>query len=188
MAPASSGRGKGLGGLRQEGGEAFQLVVDYVKQETLDPVKGLGRFILFGVAGSVALSIGLAVLAVGLLRLLQGRPPAPSTATSRGSRTSSAPWWWWPWPCWRCGPSAGARPPAPTPRSRHDAPEEKITRDQIEAKFRELTGDVGDEVEGAKSQALTVGLAVAVVVVAVVFLIGRRNGRRRSTVVEVRRI
>ncbi len=67
-------------------------------------------------------------------------------------------------------------------------PQEKITRDQIEAKFRELTGDVGDEVEGAKSQAVTVGLAVAVVVVAVVFLIGRRNGRRRSTVVEVRRI
>ncbi len=40
---------------------------------------------------------------------------------------------------------------------------ETITRDQIEAKFRELTGGVTDEVEGAKSQALTVGLAVAVV-------------------------
>ncbi len=72
MAAASSGSGRGLGGLRQEGGEAFRLVLDYVKQETLDPVKGLGRFILFGVAGSVALSLGLAVLAVGLLRLLQG--------------------------------------------------------------------------------------------------------------------
>ena len=66
--------------------------------------------------------------------------------------------------------------------------EEKITRDQVEAKFRELTGGVTDEVEGAKSQALTVGLAVAVVVIAVVFLIGRRNGRRKSAIVEVRRI
>jgi len=65
---------------------------------------------------------------------------------------------------------------------------ERITRDQIEAKFRELTGGVTDEVEGVKSQALTVGLAVAVAVVAVVFLIGRRSGRRRSAVVEVRRI
>jgi hypothetical protein len=68
------------------------------------------------------------------------------------------------------------------------APGERITRDQIEAKFRELTGDVGDEVESARPQILTVGLAVAVVALAVVFLLGRRTGKRRSTVVEVRRI
>jgi hypothetical protein len=68
------------------------------------------------------------------------------------------------------------------------ATDEKITRDQIEAKFREMTGDVTEEVEGVKSQALAVGLAVVVVSVAVVYLIGRRRGRRRSTIVEVRRI
>ncbi|MGA2836208.1 MAG: hypothetical protein ABSF84_06385 [Acidimicrobiales bacterium] len=66
--------------------------------------------------------------------------------------------------------------------------EEKITRDQIEAKLREMTGGVSEEVEGARSQALAVGLAVVVVSVAVVYLIGRRRGRRRSTIVEVRRI
>jgi hypothetical protein len=65
---------------------------------------------------------------------------------------------------------------------------ERITRDQIEAKFRELTGEVDDEVEAHRSQAVTVGLAVGVALVAVVFLIGRRSGRRRSAVVEVRRI
>jgi len=65
---------------------------------------------------------------------------------------------------------------------------EKITRDQIEAKFRELTGDVGGEVQAARPMMLTGGLAVAVVVLAVVFLIGRRAGKRKSTVVEVRRI
>jgi hypothetical protein len=65
---------------------------------------------------------------------------------------------------------------------------ERITRDDIEAKFRELTGEVTDEVESTRSQAVTVGLAVGVVFVAVVFLIGRRNGRRRSAVVEVRRL
>ena len=64
----------------------------------------------------------------------------------------------------------------------------RITRDDIEAKFRELTGEVSDEVESARSQAVTVGLALGVLLVAVVFLIGRRNGRRRSAVVEVRRI
>jgi len=63
-----------------------------------------------------------------------------------------------------------------------------ITRDDIEAKFRELTGEASDELESARSQAVTVGLAVGVALVAVVFLIGRRSGRRRSAVVEVRRV
>jgi hypothetical protein len=67
-------------------------------------------------------------------------------------------------------------------------PTERITRDQIEAKFRELTGGVDEEISSARSQAVTVGLAVGVAVVAVIFLIGRRSGRRRSAVVEVRRI
>ncbi len=65
---------------------------------------------------------------------------------------------------------------------------ERITRDQIEAKFRELTGGVAEEVESTRSQVVTVGLALGVVAVAVVFLIGRRNGRRKSAIVEVRRI
>ena len=65
---------------------------------------------------------------------------------------------------------------------------ERITRDDIEAKFREMTGEVSDEVQSARSQAVTVALAVGVALVAVVFLIGRRNGRRRSAVVEVRRL
>jgi hypothetical protein len=63
-----------------------------------------------------------------------------------------------------------------------------ITRADIEAQFRELTGEATDEVESRKSQALTGALAAGVLVVAVIFLIGRRSGRRRSAVVEVRRI
>lgn len=63
-----------------------------------------------------------------------------------------------------------------------------ITRDDIEAKFRELTGEANSEVEAVRSQALTIGLAAVVGLVAVVYLIGRRSGRRRSAVVEVRRI
>lgn len=51
--------------------ELKDLVVAYAKQETLEPIKGLGRFILFGVAGSVVLAIGLVLLVLSLLRLLQ---------------------------------------------------------------------------------------------------------------------
>jgi hypothetical protein len=61
---------------------------------------------------------------------------------------------------------------------------EKITRDQIEAKLREVTGGVTGDVEDVRSQ----GLGIVVISVAVVFLFGRRMGRRKSTIVEVRRI
>jgi hypothetical protein len=72
VARGRSGTGRGLGGLRTTGSETLQLVIDYVKQETLDPLKGLGRYILFGVVGSVALAIGLVILSVAFLRFLQG--------------------------------------------------------------------------------------------------------------------
>jgi Putative Actinobacterial Holin-X, holin superfamily III len=72
VARGRSGTGKGLGGLRSTGSEAVQLVIDYVKQETLSPLRGLGRFIVFGVAGSVALAIGLVILSIAFLRVLQG--------------------------------------------------------------------------------------------------------------------
>jgi len=51
--------------------EVFQLVLDYAKQETLGPLKGLARFVVFGVSGSVVLSVGATVLLVALLRALQ---------------------------------------------------------------------------------------------------------------------
>jgi hypothetical protein len=66
--------------------------------------------------------------------------------------------------------------------------DEKITRDQIEAKLRDVTGGVTGDIEEVRSQALAIGLGVVVISVAVVFLIGRRFGRRKSTIVEVRRI
>ena len=53
------------------GGDFFELVVEYAKQETLGPVKGLARFVAFGVSGSIALSVGAVILLVALLRALQ---------------------------------------------------------------------------------------------------------------------
>jgi hypothetical protein len=63
-----------------------------------------------------------------------------------------------------------------------------IERRDLEAKFRELQGDVEETAQAATSTLVTVGVVVAVGVVAVAFLLGRRKGRRRSTIVEVRRI
>lgn len=61
----------GDGGVRQSGVDALRLVVEYIKQETLTPLKGLGRYLLFGIVGSLTLCAGLVLLLIALLRALQ---------------------------------------------------------------------------------------------------------------------
>ena len=52
--------------------ELRELVVAYAKQETLDPVKGLGRYAGWGIAGSILMGFGIVFVEIGALRLLQG--------------------------------------------------------------------------------------------------------------------
>ncbi|MDQ4090440.1 MAG: hypothetical protein M3163_09080 [Actinomycetota bacterium] len=61
-------KGKSLPGEAQE---LWQLVVGYAKQETLDPVKSLGRWVGFGLGGALLGSLGAVLLLLGALRLLQ---------------------------------------------------------------------------------------------------------------------
>jgi hypothetical protein len=70
----------------------------------------------------------------------------------------------------------------------HAAATAPIERGDLERKLRELQGGVQETRETATTSLLTVGACVVVGVVAVAFLLGRRKGRRRTTVVEVRRI
>jgi hypothetical protein len=53
------------------GGDFFHLVIDYAKQETLGPLKSLGRFLVFGLVGSVAITVGAVLLLLAVLRALQ---------------------------------------------------------------------------------------------------------------------
>jgi hypothetical protein len=63
-----------------------------------------------------------------------------------------------------------------------------VTRADIEAKLRALQGDVVDVGQSTKQYAIAAGAAVAVAVVAAAFLLGRRKGKKKTTVVEVRRV
>ncbi|MEX2659257.1 MAG: hypothetical protein WD232_06150 [Acidimicrobiales bacterium] len=63
-----------------------------------------------------------------------------------------------------------------------------VTRDDIEDKLRELRGEVDSVGEKAKGGAVVVGAVAAVAILATVYLLGRRKGKKRTTVVEVRRV
>lgn len=70
MAPqgAKDQQSKGTG---EVAADLWQLVRDYAKQETIDPLKSLGRFLAYGLAGAVLLSVGLIFAVVAVLRVLQ---------------------------------------------------------------------------------------------------------------------
>ena len=51
--------------------ELRDLIVAYLKQETVVPLKQLGRYLAFGVAGSLLMGVGVILWSLGLLRLLQ---------------------------------------------------------------------------------------------------------------------
>lgn len=67
--------------------ELVELVKAYAKQETVGPLKGLGRSVALGVAGSLVVSIGVVLLALAGLRALQ---------TETGS-TFDGSWSWAPY-------------------------------------------------------------------------------------------
>ena len=68
------------------------LVVGYAKQETVDPLKTLGRYLGFGLAGSVAIGGGLVLLLLALLRGLQ-----EFSVFNDPSATGDSRWSWVPY-------------------------------------------------------------------------------------------
>jgi hypothetical protein len=68
------------------------------------------------------------------------------------------------------------------------ATEPTITRTDLESKFRELRGGVDDTAQSVKGYAVAAGAVLVVGIVAVAFVLGRRRGTKRSTIVEVRRL
>lgn len=65
---------------------------------------------------------------------------------------------------------------------------EHISRDDIESKLRELRGEVDETGGNLRQHAVIAGAVVAVAVVALAFAWGKRKGKRKTTVVEVRRV
>ncbi|MFM7064059.1 MAG: phage holin family protein [Actinomycetes bacterium] len=58
-------------GPAEQAYELKDLVVDYAKQETVQPLRNLGRYFGYGLAGAAALGTGVVFLLLALLRGLQ---------------------------------------------------------------------------------------------------------------------
>jgi hypothetical protein len=64
---------------------------------------------------------------------------------------------------------------------------QKITRHDIKAKLEEIQLDATETVESARTRLVGAAIAVGAAVAVAAFLIGRRGGRRRSTIIELKR-
>ena len=66
--------------------------------------------------------------------------------------------------------------------------DEKISPADIEAKFREVQGQVETVAEDSKKSAVVGGTVAAVILLALIYILGQRAGRKKSTVLEIRRL
>ncbi|MEI8023880.1 MAG: phage holin family protein [Actinomycetota bacterium] len=62
--------------------ELYDLVIKYAKQEAIDPLRGAGRWLGFGLFAAVLISIGVVIGSLGVLRLVQTTPLGTSNAWS----------------------------------------------------------------------------------------------------------
>ena len=65
--------------------------------------------------------------------------------------------------------------------------EPRITRDELENKFRALQADIQGRAEDKKQSMMAAGGALVSAAVIIAYLIGRRRGRKRAGRVEFRR-
>ena len=64
----------------------------------------------------------------------------------------------------------------------------QISRDDIEAKLSSLQTGFGRKIADRKKTIMTVGAGVGLAVIIVFFLLGRRSGTKKTTIVEIRRV
>ncbi len=66
--------------------------------------------------------------------------------------------------------------------------EQNISREDLQDKFVELQTNIDNAASSAKDVGKKVGIVALIVLLILVFLIGRRRGRANRTVVEIRRV
>lgn len=68
------------------------------------------------------------------------------------------------------------------------APPKKVTRDDIERELRKLQDDVQGRVDSKKSTLATGAIVGGVLLLLLFFFLGKRSGKKKTTLVEIRRL
>jgi hypothetical protein len=68
------------------------------------------------------------------------------------------------------------------------AAEQQVTRADIEAKLAQIRGVADETAEVAEGAAKTGLVLAGIAVVVIAFLLGRRRGHKKNTIIEVRRV
>jgi hypothetical protein len=71
------------------------------------------------------------------------------------------------------------------PRRPADGP---ITRDDLESKLREVYSGASDQVASTKNTAVGIAAVIGVILLIITFLLGVRGGKKKTTIVEIRRV
>lgn len=64
----------------------------------------------------------------------------------------------------------------------------QITKDDLESKLRELYSGATDQVASTKNTVVSIGVVVGIILLIVTFLLGVRGGKKKTTIVEIRRV
>jgi hypothetical protein len=72
-------------------------------------------------------------------------------------------------------------------RSAQHVPPGRISKNDIEDKLRALQGGVEESIQSRRQKLIAGGIAVAVLTLLIAYVLGRRVGRRKTAVVEIRR-
>jgi hypothetical protein len=67
-------------------------------------------------------------------------------------------------------------------------PTQKVTRDDIERSLRAIQTGVEGKVVSQRTKIIRAASVAGVVLVVLIFLLGKRSGRKRSAIVEIRRV
>ena len=63
-----------------------------------------------------------------------------------------------------------------------------VTRQQIESKLREIQGGIQNRLAEKKQSLIAIGGTIAVIILIISYLLGRRTGKKKTTLVEIRRV
>ncbi len=64
----------------------------------------------------------------------------------------------------------------------------RISREDVEAKFAEFKSDVENRTKAAKDAAMPFAIIAGIVFLLLAYLVGKRVGKKKSSIVEIRRI